>query len=156
VQSGESVGFRKDDLISAFYCLKYLVEGKLEWEGIKDKEVMVKQKQIIDGVLLPGLEVVGKYAFALEAQEKIDSKILSLSLSTDGYNEDYYDYKFDWYNINNPKYLKHQIQIEALTLKANYEQKGDIEFNSVTYLKQHPHFVGIDKKIEIDPALAPK
>ena len=112
---------RRDDLMSWFYSVLELVDGKLPWSGIKDKQKIEDiKKRINEAQLCSSLpeeyREIYHYITTLEFEQTPDYKMILNLINVAVLKAHCEDYEYDWYLIP-PEKIKKVSRIDLIPPK---------------------------------------
>ena len=145
---------RRDDLMSWFYSVLELVDGKLPWSGIKDKQKIEDiKKKITESQLCSSLPEEYKdiyhYITTLTFEQTPDYDVILNLINKATIKAHCDEYEYDWYNLP-PEKLRKVSRIDLIPPKH-------MRFNYVTdQPEQKPVYKmhGIDETI-VPPQMQP-
>lgn len=115
---------RRDDLESIGYVLVYLVQGYLQWQGVRANNKMEKYQKIMEKKMSIPVEIQCRhlpiefsiylnYCRALKFEDKPNYTYLRNIFLDLLDRENYkYDYNYDWCGLNEERELENKVKIE--------------------------------------------
>ena len=157
MQTGATQGSRRDDAMSLFYSVLYFATGTLPWilEATPEEEdqaaVLALKSLTVADVLcakLPGhFATIADYLSQLKFPDKVDFRILKMSLGVVLNTGAYDDTIFDWRKLKDTAYLKRQAMHEGRLIAHD---KGEASgFDLQTYYGEHAHYLGVETGPEL-------